>query len=398
VQSPSNHASASQSQRLYRLYRELLLDDIVPFWIKYGIDWEHGGVLSCMADDGSILSGDKYIWSQARSVWTFSALYNRVEERPEFLKLAENSIRFLLAHGRDEQGAWLYHTTRDGSVIEGPISIYSDCFIVYGFSEYYRAVPDSNILSTALSTFDRVCQRVVAPDFKETAPYTLPPRRQIHAVPMILTELSNELLQTTGYTALESLIDQCVGQIMNRFLRPDRKLLLEFLSDNWQELPPTEGTAVIPGHVIESMWFVLHVARRRGDQELVYRASEVIRWHLEAGWDQTYGGIFLGIDAEGREPFIRNWEKKPWWPSTEALYALLLAYQLTGEQWCLEWYEKVHEWAFAHYPVSGVGEWRQRLTREGNPTSEVIGLPVKDPFHLPRAAILITQLLADPER
>ena len=61
----------------------------------------------------------------------------------------------------------------------------------------------------------------------------------------------------------------------------------------------------------------------------------------------------------------------------------------------MDWYRKVHEWTFAHYPVPGVGEWRQRLTREGKPTDEVIGLPVKDPFHLPRAAILSTQLLEE---
>src|SRR5665213_3385013 len=95
-------------------YRKLLLDDVVPFWLKHGIDREYGGVLSCMRDDGSIASGDKFIWSQARSVWTFSALYNRVEKRPEFLAAAENSIKFLLAHGRDRDGKWIYHADRQG--------------------------------------------------------------------------------------------------------------------------------------------------------------------------------------------------------------------------------------------------------------------------------------------
>ena len=44
-------------------YRQLLLDNIVPFWFRYGIDWQHGGVLSCIADDGSVISGDKFVWS-----------------------------------------------------------------------------------------------------------------------------------------------------------------------------------------------------------------------------------------------------------------------------------------------------------------------------------------------
>jgi hypothetical protein len=101
----------------------------------------------------------------------------------------------------------------------------------------------------------------------------------------------------------------------------------------------------------------------------------------------------MGIDTEGHEPFLPHSDKKLWWPHTEALYALLLVHRLTGEAWCAEWYDKVHAWAFSHFRMPGVGEWRQRLTREGQPTSEVVALPVKDPFHLPRAAILIMQLL-----
>ena len=70
---------------LYRQYRELLLDGIVPFWARHGVDAEHGGVLSCMQEDGTRISTEKYIWSQARWVWVCSALYNRIEKRPEFL-------------------------------------------------------------------------------------------------------------------------------------------------------------------------------------------------------------------------------------------------------------------------------------------------------------------------
>jgi N-acylglucosamine 2-epimerase len=379
--------------QLYEQYRSLLLDGVVPFWLKRGIDWEQGGVLSCMKEDGSPISGDKFMWSQARSVWTFAALYNRVEKRPEFLKVAENSVRFLLEHGRDNQGRWVYHADRAGHVIEGATSIYTDCLAVYGLSEYYRAVQDADILSVALATFARVRQRIEEPDFTETAPYPLPPGWKNHGVPMIMTETTGELAQTTGDGALAALADSYAARVMDHFVRPERKVLLEFLTDTYGELPPNAGTFVMPGHAIESMWFVLHRAMSRGDQELVRRATEVIRWHLEKGWDQEYGGIFLGIDAEGHEPFLPHAEKKLWWPHTEALYALLLAHHLTGEGWCSDWYNTVHEWSFSRFPMPEVGEWRQRLTREGKPTTEVIALPVKDPFHLPRTAILIMQLL-----
>jgi N-acylglucosamine 2-epimerase len=209
---------------------------------------------------------------------------------------------------------------------------------------------------------------------------------------MILTEVANELAETTQDATIAAAADRYAGCVMN-FVRPERKLLLEFLNADYLELPPNEGTYVMPGHAIESMWFNLHCARRRNDSEAIRRAVEVIRWHVEAGWDREFGGLFLGIDAEGGRPFLANSDKKLWWPQTEALYALILAFRLTGESWCLEWYDRIHEWTFHHFPMAPDGEWLQRLDRQGRPIKDLIALPVKDPFHLPRAVILILDLL-----
>ena len=318
---------------------------------------------------------------------------NRIDPQPRFLEAARSTIDFLVAHGRDPEGRWVYRTSREGQILEGPTSIYSDCFVAYGFSEYYRAVKDQAVLDVALAAFNRACQRMESPDFRETAPYKLPPGRRPHGVPMILTEVANELAQTTGDPAIEAAADEYASRVMNRFVRPNRKLLLEYLNSQYEELPPNEGSFVNPGHAIESMWFVMHLARRRGDESMIRRAAEVIRWHLEAGWDKEYGGIFLGIDADGGAPFLPHSEKKIWWPHTEAIYALLLAHKLTGEPWTEEWFDRIYDWSMAHFSMPEVGEWRQRLNRSGEPITELIALPVKDPFHLPRAVILSMQLL-----
>lgn len=346
-----------------------------------------------MREDGTPLSTDKYTWSQARFVWTMSALFNRFERRSEYLDIARSTIDFLLSHARDERGRFVYRTTREGRPLEPATSIYADCFVVYGISEYCRAVPDERLLQIACDIFAQVRRRVEEPDFHEVAPYTLPPGRRLHAIPMILTEVSNELAQTTGSLDIDAAARGYATRVMESFVRPRRRLLLEFLTSEYDELPPNEGTFVMPGHAIESMWFIMHWARRHSERAIVRRAAEVVSWHLEAGWDPEFGGIFLGIDAEGYPPFLSNAEKKLWWPHTEVLYALLLAAELTGEKWCEEWYERVHAWSFGHFSMPEVGEWRQRLDRRGQPTSDLIALPVKDPFHLPRAVILILQLL-----
>lgn len=385
-------------QALQSQYRELLGEGIIPFWLKYGVDREFGGVLSCMAEDGTPISGEKYTWSQARFVWILSALYNRFEARPEFLDIARRTIDFLLANARNEHGWFVFRTTREGQHLEGATSVYADCFVAYALAEYCRAVEAPQLLALARDIFYRVSLRVEQPDFRETAPYPLPPGRRPHAVPMMLALLGDELSQTTGDAVMDRMAGGYAARVMNCFVRPHRKLLLEFLSAGYQELPPNEGTFVMPGHAIESMWFVMHWARRHGDQEMISRATEVIRWHLEAGWDPEYGGIFLGIDAGNREPYLPNSDKKLWWPHTESLYALLLAHELTGEQWCLDWYQRVHEWSFPRYSMPEVGEWRQRLDRQGRPITERVVLPVKDPFHFPRAVIHILELLRNSKR
>ncbi|MCB0664399.1 MAG: AGE family epimerase/isomerase, partial [Saprospiraceae bacterium] len=60
------------------LYKKNLLEDVIPFWENYSLDWEHGGYFTCLDQTGQVYDTDKFTWLQARQVWTFSMLYNRV--------------------------------------------------------------------------------------------------------------------------------------------------------------------------------------------------------------------------------------------------------------------------------------------------------------------------------
>src|SRR5438046_44904 len=90
-----------------RLYRSTLLEDVVPFWLRHGIDRQFGGIGNMLDDGGNPTGTDKYIWSQGRALWTFSALYNRIERRSEWLAFADHLFHYLQTHGRDGKGRWL---------------------------------------------------------------------------------------------------------------------------------------------------------------------------------------------------------------------------------------------------------------------------------------------------
>ena len=117
-----------------------------------------------------------------------------------------------------------------------------------------------------------------------------------------------------------------------------------------------EGRLINPGHPIESMWFVLHQARRRNDRALIEGAVDIIEWSLERGWDKDYGGIFYFVDLRGKPVEQLEWFMKLWWPHTEALYATLLAHHLTGRKSMKSSYERIHEYAWSHFPDKEYGE------------------------------------------
>lgn len=374
-------------------YRRLLLEDVLPFWEPH-IDREYGGILNCLNDDGSLATDDKYIWSQARALYVYAKLYNTIERRPEWLETARGIYRFLVDHGRDDEGAWVWRTDRRGRVLQGPQSIYVDGFALYALAEYYRATGDEGARSVGLETYHRAVGQLAVPGSYSVAPYAIPPGLKCHGVSMIFSLVFWEFGRAVGDRAI---VDDGYCQtleVLNHYLRPERRALLEFVGlDNRPQDSPA-GRTVIPGHAIESLWFQVHVLEERGELDRIPLAAEAIRWHLERGWDPEYGGLLLAVDVEGIEPpYWPHATVKTWWQHTEALYATLLAYEHTGEGWCLDWHRRVHDWAFAHYPDPEHGEWRQRLDRAGRPIEEVVALPVKDPFHLPRALIYLIGVL-----
>jgi len=72
---------------LKEFLRGHLLNSVVPFWTRHAVD-PAGGINSCIRDDGTIVSRDKWLWSQWRAVWVFSKLYNRMEPRQDLLDIA----------------------------------------------------------------------------------------------------------------------------------------------------------------------------------------------------------------------------------------------------------------------------------------------------------------------
>ena len=378
---------------LLAIYRAELLERVVPFWLEHAIDWQYGGLLTCISDEGQVLSRDKYMWSQLRAIWTFSALYNRIEPRQEWLDVARHIFEFVKKYGRDDQGRWVFAVNKNGEILEGAISIYADGFAIYGLTELARAMGEQDVIDLASETYENIQSRLAEPGWYQTAPFVIPDNGKAHAISMIFSLVFNELGHYLGdETMIEASLYHAT-EVMDAFRRPDRELLYEFVHLDNSLIDTPQGRSIVPGHAIESMWFMIHIFQRAGDERRIRQAIDTIKWHVQFGWDDEYGGLVHARDAEGGPAWWRFAEAKLWWPHTETLYALLLAYQISRELWCLDWFERVHDYAFSHYPVPEFGEWTQKLDRHGNKLADTVALPVKDPFHLPRALIYCIEVL-----
>ncbi len=381
---------------LVRIYRSTLLDDIVPFWERYGVDREYGGLVTCLTDEGELVSGEKYTYSLARGLWTFSTLYSTMEPRDSWLDIASRTYRFLVEHAIDGNGDWVYAMERDGTVTEGPVSIWSDCFACYGLIGYAAASGDSEALSLARRTLFRIWERTERDDFDAIAPFTMTPGVMKHGISMMEIVLADELNALAPDPDVTAILDTAIDRVLSCHLDRDTMLLHETVARDCSRLDTPEGRFILPGHAIECMWKIMRHARRKDNRPLIDTAARVMRRHLELGWDGKYGGIVYSRDSSGAEPDLPPyppWRLKMWWVHTEALYGTLLAHELTGEDWCIEWYNRLHGYSFGHFPTGSGGDWRERLTREGAPTTETVNLPVKDFFHTPRMCLYALETL-----
>src|SRR5512137_1042756 len=90
--------NAPHNEALSALYRGTLLEDVIPFWLRHGLDREHGGMLTALDRDGTVIDTDKSVWFQGRAAWMLATLYNTVEHRAEWLEAARSCIEFSRRH------------------------------------------------------------------------------------------------------------------------------------------------------------------------------------------------------------------------------------------------------------------------------------------------------------
>ncbi len=382
-------------EELILIHRDGLLKDTVPFWMKRTIDHEYGGFLNYMDQDGTILNTDKPVWVLGRFTWLMALLYNTVEKRQEWLDTAMHGIEFLEKYCFDTDGRMFYEVTRDGRPLRKRRYLYTETFGVIAFSEYSLAVGDEKRLERAKKLYRLLIRYYQNPKLLPAKFYPQTRQMKSHAMPMILLVTTQQIRKTGDDPLYKEVIDNSLKEVLEDFMHYDEKALFETVGSNGERLDSPEGRCINPGHAIETSWFIMEEGRHRNDRDLIKKGCTILDWSLDWGWDKKYAGILYFVDVEGKPCDQYEHDMKLSWPHNEALYACLLAHYLTGERKYEEWYERIHDWSYSHFPDKNNGDWFKYLHRDGTISSTVKGNRWGGPFHLPRMQLYCWKLLEE---
>ena len=367
-------------------YREDLVQNIMPFWMKYGLDTENGGVYTCVDRNGELMDTTKSVWFQGRFAYTCCFAYNNIERRQEWLDAAKQTIDFIEAHCFDTDRHMFFEVTAVGKPLRKRRYVFSESFAAIAMAEYSKATGDRTYAEKAMQIFREMRKRLTTPGLLE--PKYLPTvEMKGHSITMILINVANVLKQVVDDPELDEQTDQSLESLINNFAHPEFKALLETVGPNGEFIDSINGRLINPGHCIETSWFLMDVAERRGDKKLLEFALQILDWSWDWGWDAEFGGIINFRDCKGYPQQDYSQDMKFWWPQTETIIANLYAYKLTGDEKYLKRHRQISEWTYAHFPDHEYGEWYGYLHRDGSVAQAAKGNIFKGPFHIPRMMI-----------
>lgn len=342
-------------------YRRELFDEYLPFVERHVFDHELGGFMVSVDPQGTRVSTDKNSWMDGRGLWVHAFLYNHFGRDPRQLEICRKTAAMLMRVGPSgADGLWPKVYTREGRALqESDGEIYGDLFIAEGLEEYAAATGEGQHARLARELVLKCAALYDRPDYRPVIGQTYLgrdarpfPGARILGAWMVLLRVATQMLERRGDAQIATVTDRAVRAILDHHLNPEFDLLNELLAHDLSRPANEYAQVVYTGHAIEVLWMVLLEARRRKDDALFARASDLFRRHLAVAWDDVYGGLFRNLQHVDRNVWVVD---KVLWLQEEALIGTLLVFAETGDRWARDEFSRIHAYVRETYPLRGRG-------------------------------------------
>lgn len=386
-----------------RVERELL-GDILPFWLKYTVDEEHGGFRGQIANDLTIdPRADKGLILNARILWTFAKAY-KVYGDEVYLQTAERAYEYLQRSFWDEEyGGVYWMVDYQGKPVDTKKRIYGQAFTVYALAEYAWATGAREPLERAADL-----QRLIEESSRDAQnggyfetyeqDWRLASKQRLSEADMDekksmnthlhLLEAYASLLRIWNDDGLRERLRELARIFLDHIIDPETYHLRMFFDEEWND----RSKWLSFGHDIEGSWLICEAAEILGDKAILNETRKVSVKMAQAVYDlalDTDGGLMY----EGRGKEIIDTSKQ-WWPQAEAVVGFLNAYELTGKDYFLKASGKTWEFIEKYVVDHKHGEWYWKVSRDGIPSNDKYKVDEwKCPYHNSRTCFQVMERL-----
>ena len=376
-------------------YRGWLFDEAFPFWDRFGVDHENGGLFCGLDYDGNRVTDEKFMWYQGRGLWVYSHAYRRHGRNSRFLETARRTYEFLLRSGRDDSGLWWSSVGPGGEPIEGAdLMGFAGMFAAEGMQEFARATGETYVLENALEAYRRT--RSTFEDRSRSAkPHYLPlhyPGIRLLGHEMVFIRFLTQVLRQHEDPDLREALRQAVANALGPFFHPIHGLTSEALDANLNRPDDVNDDFFVLGHGMETMWMIMEAAVLLDDDEVLETAFARFRTHSEASWDTKNGGFRTALSlSRGALP------GRLLWHHDEALIGNLMLYAMTGSDQALDQFLRIDEFTTDTFRVEGRSGpvWALEANDSNTPPAQVDRM---GNYHLPRRLMLCLELFDAIER
>ena len=345
--------------------KQELTSNILPYWINKMQDKENGGFYGRIDGNETLREKEnKGGILNARILWTFSAAY-RILGNPEYLVVAERAYRYITDFFIDkENGGIFWELDYKGNAVNTKKQTYLQGFALYGFSEFYRATGNSDVLESAKNLFrliEKYCHDPVHGGYFEAFTGDWQPIEDMRLSEKDANEkktMNTHLHILEPYTNLmriwknkelevahRNLIDIFTDKISDK----QTYHLNLFFDEKWN----CKSSDISYGHDIEASWLLFEAAEVSGDKILIDKLKALSLKTADAALEGLQPDGSLIYEVRDGNPDVN----RHWWVQAETVVGLMYARQNSGDEQYFEKAKKCWKYIQQYLLDKENGEW-----------------------------------------
>jgi len=399
-------AQAIQNQEFKQEFENEISGNILPFWVKYTPDEEHGGFYGAITNDLQVHNQvPRSAILCARILWTYSAAY-RLFGKAEYLEMAQRAYDYLTGVMWDKPYGGVYWMVDYlGEPVNDRKHSYAQAFAIYGLSEYYRATRENESLQFAQELFNQLEAHAYDPTFKgyvegcnrewgaladmRLSDKEINCRKSMNTLLHIMEAYTN-LLRVWDDENLRTRLRELIEVFLEHVIDPQTHHFKLFFDDRWSSL---KNDVVSYGHDIEGSWLLVEAAEALGEPDLSLKVKSTAVAMAQAVYNE-------GLDGDGSlfyEASLNELEStdKHWWVQAEAVVGFYNAYQISGQAQFSQAALRCWKYIEDKFIDREHGDWFKVLNRQGipYPNRYKVG-PWECPYHHSRVCFEMIQRLS----